>query len=58
METILGIVRAVLAAVAGFLVGKGYVDSETANELIGAGVVIFTAIWSVVAKSDKFPKIK
>ena len=58
METILGIVRALLAAGAGFLVGKGYVDSETANELTGALLVVFTGVWSVLAKSDKFPKIK
>lgn len=58
METILGIVRALLAAGAGFLVGKGYIDTSTANELTGAGLVIFTAIWSVLAKSDKFPSIK
>lgn len=58
METVLGIVRALLAAGAGYLVGKGVIDSGTANELTGAGIVIFTAIWSALAKSDKFPKIK
>jgi len=58
METTLGIVRALLAAGAGFLVGRGYIDSSTANELVGAGLVIATAIWSALAKSDSFPKIK
>jgi len=58
METILGIVRALLSAGAGYLVGKGIVDAEMANQLTGAGLVIFTAVWSVLAKSDKFPKIK
>ena len=58
METILGIVRALLSAGAGYLVGKGVLDAGLANELIGAGVVVFTAIWSALAKSDSFPKIK
>lgn len=58
METVLGIVRALLAAGAGYLVGKGVIDSSTANELTGAGLVIFTAIWSALAKNKNFPAIK
>lgn len=58
METILGIVRAVLAAGAGYLAGKGLIDAGSIDQLVGAGIVIFTAIWSAAAKSDKFPKIK
>lgn len=45
-----GIARAVFAAIGGFLVGKGYLDSETALGLTGAAVTIATAVWSVWAK--------
>ncbi len=31
-----GVVRTILAAVGGVLVGKGYIDSETAVSLAGA----------------------
>lgn len=49
-EQIGGIVRAVVSAIGGYLVGKGYIDSETALAVTGAVVTIATAIWSVVAK--------
>lgn len=49
-EAIGGIVRAVLAALGGYLVGKGYFDQAAVNELVGAGVVIATGVWSVLNK--------
>ncbi len=45
-----GVVRTVLAAVGGVLVGKGYIDSETAMSLAGAAATIAAAIWSVKSK--------
>lgn len=45
-----GIVRTILAAVAGFAVSQGYVDSETAMTVAGAVTTIVVAVWSVKAK--------
>lgn len=41
-----GIIRAVLSAVGGYVVGKGLIDSETMLAITGAVVTIATAIWS------------
>lgn len=49
-EMVWGIVRAVLAAGSGYLVGMGLIDQAMATEIIGALGVIFTAVWSVWAK--------
>lgn len=49
-DEIFGVTRAILAAVGGFLAGKGYVDSETAMTVAGALATIATAFWSVKAK--------
>jgi hypothetical protein len=45
-----GIIRALLAAVAGYAAGKGLISSDMANELVGAGVTIGVAVWSVLSK--------
>lgn len=50
-EQIAGIVRAVVAAIGGFLVGKGVLDSETVVAVSGALATLATAIWSVKAKA-------
>ena len=49
-EMIGGAVRAVLAALGGYLVGTGAIDSDTATQLAGAGAVIATALWSAWTK--------
>ena len=49
-EQIGGIVRAVVSAIGGYLVGKGYIDSETAVAVTGAVVTIAVAVWSIVSK--------
>lgn len=49
-EEVFGVARALLSAVGGFLVGKGYLDSETAMTVAGALATIVTAFWSVKAK--------
>lgn len=43
-----GIVRAILAAVAGYFVGKGVVDQGTATTIVGAIGTLVVAVWSVV----------
>jgi hypothetical protein len=45
-----GIVRAVAAAVGGYLVGKGVIDEQTAAAVSGAVVTIAVAAWSVWSK--------
>ena len=49
-EQIAGIVRAVVAAVGGYLVGKGVADAETVAAVGGALATIAVAIWSVRSK--------
>lgn len=49
-EAVAGVVRAILAALGGYLVGKGVIDDETANNLAGAAVVIVTGVWSILNK--------
>lgn len=45
-----GIVRTLASAAFGYLAGKGYFDSETAQALAGAIGTVFVAVWSVLAK--------
>lgn len=49
-EEIGGIVRTLLASAFGLLVGKGYIDGETATALAGAVATIGVAVWSVLNK--------
>jgi hypothetical protein len=52
-EQIWGVVRTILAAVAGWAAGKGWIDNETAMAIIGALGTIFIAVWSWWAKRNK-----
>jgi len=49
-EQIAGIVRALSAAIGGWLVGRGVVDADTVTAVGGALATIATAVWSVWAK--------
>jgi hypothetical protein len=49
-EQIAGIVRAIVAAVGGYLVGKGLADAETVAAVAGAAATIAAAVWSVLSK--------
>lgn len=49
-EQIAGIVRAVVAAIGGYFVGKGLVDANTVAAVGGALATLATAIWSVLSK--------
>ena len=55
-EQFAGIVRAIVAAVGGFLVGKGFADAETVAALAGAAATIGAAVWSVLAKKKPAPQ--
>ena len=50
-EQVAGIVRAILAAAAGWLVNKGYISSSLAATLVGLGGVVIVAIWSYYSHS-------
>jgi|OM-RGC.v1.037257056 hypothetical protein len=49
-DQLYGIVRALLAAVGGYLVGQGMLDGATAETIAGAAATLVTAVWSVWAK--------
>lgn len=49
-EQIAGIVRALVAAVGGYFVGKGLLDGATMETIAGAVATLATAVWSVWAK--------
>ena len=48
-----GIVRALVSALGGYLVGQGLVDANTAATVGGAVATIAVAVWSVWAKRVK-----
>lgn len=49
-EQVGGIVRAILAAVGGYFVGRGLIDESTVATIAGAAATIITAAWSVWSK--------
>lgn len=53
-DQIAGVVRALLAAVAGYFIGKGY-DAALVNEIAGAVGVIAIAGWSIWSKKQTPP---
>lgn len=50
-----GILRAVLAAGAGFAISRGLVDEATATAVMGGLVTIGVAVWSFAAKKKPTP---
>ena len=50
-EQIACIVRAIVAALGGYLVGQGMVDAETMTAVAGAAATIAAAGWSVWSKN-------
>lgn len=51
-EQIAGIVRAIVAAVGGYFVGRGVIDGETVATIGGALATLATAAWSVWSKKE------
>ena len=51
-DQITGVIRAVLAAVGGWAVGKGYIDNTTATTAGGAILTLGMAAWSVYTNSQ------
>ena len=52
-EQIAGVVRAIVAALGGFLVAKGVTDAETVAAVAGALATLAAAAWSVLSKKKK-----
>jgi hypothetical protein len=55
-EQVAGIVRAVIAAIGGYLVGRGLADAETVAAVGGAAATIVAAVWSVYSKRKVEPQ--
>lgn len=51
-DQIAGILRAVLAAGGGYLIGKGVIDAESYGAISGAAVTLAVAVWSFWAKKQ------
>lgn len=51
-DQIAGIVRAIVAAIGGFLVAKGTIDEATVIAVSGALATLATAVWSVKSKAQ------
>lgn len=49
-EQVAGVVRAILAGVGGYFVGRGLIDSANVEIIGGAIATIVTAVWSVWSK--------
>jgi hypothetical protein len=54
---IAGVIRAALAAVGGWLVSNGVIAETEVDGIIGAGVIIATAIWSMISKRQEAKKL-
>lgn len=49
-DQLAGIIRALVAAVGGYFVGKGLLDGATMETIAGAVATLATAVWSVYSK--------
>jgi hypothetical protein len=54
-EQVAGIVRTVISAVGGYLIGKGLVDAATVTAVAGAAATLAAAAWSVYSKRKAEP---
>ena len=52
LDMVTGVVRALVAAVGGYFVGKGTISADMAAQISGAALAVVTAVWSVWAKKS------
>lgn len=52
-DIVLGLVRHVITAAGGLVIGKGYVDASTLDAAVGAIVTLVGIGWSVVDKRSR-----
>ena len=51
-ESLLGALRVLIGAFAGWLDAKKYIPAENVNEIVGACMVIIPVIWTVLNKKN------
>lgn len=51
-DQVAGVVRAFVAAIGGYFVGKGLIDADTVAAIGGGLATVATAVWSVWSKRD------
>jgi len=49
-DQVLGLVRHLLTALGGYAVAKGFVDTDTMMQIVGAAATIIGAGWSIYTK--------
>lgn len=47
MDQLTGIIRAIVPAVCAFLVGKGWISSQSIGDITAAVIAVAAAVWSV-----------
>lgn len=55
MEMIMGVIRALLAALGGWIANKGWASQEEVTTIVGALITLIVGIWSIVAKARSKP---
>lgn len=50
MDMMMGVVRALLAALGGWVANQGWASQEEVTTIIGALLTLIAGIWSIVAK--------
>lgn len=58
MEQFKGVIRAILAAGAGYLAGKGIIPAEGVDEMVSAVLLLITVIWSAADKKTAAVKLE
>lgn len=53
LNTVMGVVRAIVPAVCAYAVGKGWIGSGAVADITAAAVAIVSAVWSVVSNKPK-----
>jgi len=56
MQAFLGVLRAILAAIGGYLVNKGIIGEAMWHELIGVTLIFIPLVWSVAQKVYAYHK--
>lgn len=55
MNSISGIIRAIVPALCAYAVGKGWIGASSVADITAAVVAIGSAIWSVISNKPKTP---
>lgn len=58
LNTLNGVIRAVVPAVLAYLVGKNWIDAGSVGDITTAVVAVAAAVWSVTSNRPKPPTPK